>query len=195
MTFFGVRSYCCEQSCARSTLRFLSFLQRLLWGVGIHSEKTGKEKTWNLAKFFSFPVFSVSPLPVLPHCSEEAEWRNVSIFKKLFKNKKATVFSGLVLVNCQLRQDPLEANLVIFGRSFLNFFFERSWKNKKMIPLLCACAVVITLETQKCRKWAPRFVEFNFFTNRNRRKRLSQNERRRAYQQQFASKFLIFAWD
>ena len=27
---------------------------------------------------------------------------------------------------------------------------------------LCACAVLITLETQKCRKKAPRFVEFNF---------------------------------
>ena len=31
-----------------------------------------------------------------------------------------------------------------------------------MTPLLCACAVVITLETQKCRKRAPRSVEFNF---------------------------------
>ena len=31
-----------------------------------------------------------------------------------------------------------------------------------MAPLLCACAVVITLETQKCRKRAPRSVEFNF---------------------------------
>ena len=38
---------------------------------------------WNLAKVFSFSAFSVSPLPVFPHCSEEAEWRNVSIFKKL----------------------------------------------------------------------------------------------------------------
>ena len=38
-----------------------------------------------------------------------------------------------------------------------------------MTPLLYACAVVITLETQTCRKYAPRFVEFNFFTNRNRR--------------------------
>ena len=34
-----------------------------------------------------------------------------------------------------------------------------------MTTLLCACAVVITLETQKCRKWAPRSVEFNFFIN------------------------------
>ena len=32
-----------------------------------------------------------------------------------------------------------------------------------MTPLLCACAVVITKETQKCRKRAPRSVEFNFF--------------------------------
>ena len=32
-----------------------------------------------------------------------------------------------------------------------------------MTLLLCACAVVITLETQKCRKRAPRSVEFNFF--------------------------------
>ena len=63
-----------------------------------------------------------------------------------------------------------------------------------MTPLLCACAVVIALETQKCRKKAPRFVEFNFFTNRNRRKRFLQNERRRADLQKYASKFLIFAW-
>ena len=38
----------------------------------------------------------------------------------------------------------------------------------KMTPLLCACAVVITLETQKCRKRASRFVEFNFFINCDR---------------------------
>ena len=30
----------------------------------------------------------------------------------------------------------------------------------------------------KMSKKAPRFVEFNFLTNRNRRKRFSQNERR-----------------
>ena len=40
-----------------------------------------------------------------------------------------------------------------------------------MTPLLCACAVVITLETQKCRKWAPRSVEFNFFIICDRQKR------------------------
>ena len=42
-------------------------------------------------------------------------------------------------------------------------------------------------------KKAPRFVEFNFFMNRNRQKRFSQNERRRADLQNVASKFLIFA--
>ena len=43
-------------------------------------------------------------------------------------------------------------------------------------------------------KKAPRFVEFNFFTNRNRQKLFSLNERRRADLQNLASKFLIFAW-
>ena len=62
-----------------------------------------------------------------------------------------------------------------------------------MTPLLCACAVVITLETQKCQKWAPRSVEFNFFILCDRQKRFSQNERRRVDLQKVASDFLIFA--
>ena len=62
-----------------------------------------------------------------------------------------------------------------------------------MTPLWCACAVVITLETQKCRKRAPRSVEFNFFISCDRQKRFSQNERRRADLQNVASDFLIFA--
>ena len=63
----------------------------------------------------------------------------------------------------------------------LNFFCLKALGKKwKMTPLLCACAVVITLETQKCRKRAPRYVEFNFFNNCDRQKRFSQNERRRA---------------
>ena len=55
--------------------------------------------------------------------------------------------------------------------------------------------MVITLETQKCRKRAPRSVEFNFFINCNRQKRFSQNERRRVDLQNVASEFLIFAWE
>ena len=45
----------------------------------------------------------------------------------------------------------------------------------------------------KCRKRAPRSVEFNFFNNCDRQKRFSQNERRRADLQNVASDFLIFA--
>ena len=94
-----------------------------------------------------------------------------------------------------LRQDPpLEAILVIFGRRALIFFCLKALGKKwKMTPLLCACAVVITLETQKCRKRAPHSVEFNFFNNCDRQKRFSQNERRRADLQNVASDFLIFA--
>ena len=62
-----------------------------------------------------------------------------------------------------------------------------------MTPLLCACAVVIILETQKCRKRAPRSVEFNFFISCDSHKRFSLNERRRVDLQNVASDFLIFA--
>ena len=93
-----------------------------------------------------------------------------------------------------LRRTPLEAILVIFGRRALIFFCLKALgKKRKMTPLLCACAVVITLETQKCRKRAPRSVAFNFFNNCYRHKRFSQNERRRADLQKIASDFLIFA--
>ena len=59
--------------------------------------------------------------------------------------------NNLSVAEDALRQDPLEAILVIFGRSSLIVFF---WKfleiNEK--SLLCVCAVVITLETQKMSK-------------------------------------------
>ena len=92
-----------------------------------------------------------------------------------------------------LKAGPLEAIFIIFGRRALIFLFESSWKIWKMTPLLCACAVVITWETQKCRKRAPRSVEFNFFINCDGQERFSQNERRRADLQEVASNFLIFA--
>ena len=62
-----------------------------------------------------------------------------------------------------------------------------------MTPLLCTCAEVITWETQKCRKKAPRFVEFTFLTNCDRQKRFLQNERKRADLQNHVSFFLMFA--
>ena len=46
----------------------------------------------------------------------------------------------------------------------------------------------------KCRKSAPRSVEFNFFINCDKQKRFSQNERRRAdLQKKVASDYLFFA--
>ena len=58
---------------------------------------------------------------------------------------------------------PFEANLVIFGRRASIFFCLKALGKKwKTTPLLCACAVVITLETQKCWKRAPRSAEFSF---------------------------------
>ena len=62
-----------------------------------------------------------------------------------------------------------------------------------MTPLLCACAVVITLETQNVEKGHLAPSNLTFFINCDRQKRLSQNERRRADLQVIASDFLIFA--
>ena len=94
-----------------------------------------------------------------------------------------------------LEAGPLEAILVIFGRSFLNsFLFERSWKNMKMTPLLCACAVVITLETQKCRKRHVAPLNLTFLSiaiHRNGFRRMKEEEQ---IYKTLASKFLIFAW-
>ena len=118
-------------------------------------------------------------------------------FKGNFKKRPTIDFrqkSNFLPCSDALRQDPLEAILVIFGRRALIFFCLKALGKKwKMTPLLCACAVVITLEMQKCRKRAPRSVEFNFFINCDRHKRFSQTERRRADLQNVASVFLIFA--
>ena len=107
--------------------------------------------------------------------------------------KKVKNDQKLKLRGPAIRQDPLEAILVIFGRRALIFFWKLLEKMKNDTTLY-ACAVVITLETQKCRKRAPRSVEFNFFINCDRHKRFSQNERRWIDLQNFASMFLIFAW-
>ena len=47
----------------------------------------------------------------------------------------------------------------------------------KKITLLCAFAVMITFETQKCRKKTLCFSEFKSVTNRDEQKRFSQNKR------------------
>ena len=100
----------------------------------------------------------------------------------------------------RLRQDPpppppLEAILVIFGRRALIFFlFESSWKKKKNDTIFVRMRSGDHLRDAKCRKRAPRSVEFNFFINCDRHKRFSQDERRRVDLQNGASDFLILAW-
>ena len=52
------------------------------------------------------------------------------------------------------------------------------------------------LGDEKCRKKAPRFVEFNFFINCDRQKRFPQiRRRRRTDLQNVALDFLISPWD
>ena len=125
-------------------------------------------------------------------CTEH-QWNRATLIA--FYTNFATEFFYMVFTRRSvLRQDPPWGYFSHLCSQCLNFFlFESSWKKWKMTPILCACAVVITLETQKCRKRAPRSVEFNFFNNCDRQKRFSQNERRRADLQTFASIFLIFA--
>ena len=95
-----------------------------------------------------------------------------------------------------LKAGPLWGYFSHFWWKNLNFFFvlKALGKKWKMIPLLCACAVVITFETKNVEKLrAPRSIEFNFYIDCDRHKRFSQNERWRADVQKLASAFLIFA--
>ena len=76
----------------------------------------------------------------------------------------------------------------------LNFFFV--WKlleNMKNDTTFVRTRSGDHIGDAKCRKRAPRSVELNFFVNCNKQKRFSQNERRRADLQNFASDVLIFA--
>ena len=65
---------------------------------------------------------------------------------------------------------PLQALLVIFGRRALIFLFESSWKNMKNDTTFVRMRSGDHLEDAKCRKRAPRSVEFNFFINCDRQK-------------------------
>ena len=95
---------------------------------------------------------------------------------------------------CFLKAEPLEDILVIFGRRALIFLFESSWKKMKMTPLLCACAVVITLETKNVKKGHLDPSNLTFFIiaiHRNGFRRMKEEEQ---IYKKFASDFLIFAW-
>ena len=71
--------------------------------------------------------------------------------------------------------------------------FESSWKNIKMTPLLCAWAVAITLETQKCQKGQLAQSNLTFLLiaiDRNGFRRMKEEQQ---VYKTFASDFLIFA--
>ena len=85
-----------------------------------------------------------------------------------------------------LRQDPLEAILVIFGRRALIFFCLKALgKKRKNDATFVRMRSGDHLGDAKMSKRAPRSIEFNFFNNCDRQKRFSQNERRRADLQNF----------
>ena len=68
-----------------------------------------------------------------------------------------------------IKAGPLEAILVIFGRRALIFFwFESSWKNMKNDATFVRMRSDDHLGDAKCRKRAPRSVEFKFFINCDR---------------------------
>ena len=105
------------------------------------------------------------------------------------------LFQGLSrhLASWHLRQDLLEAILVIFGRRALTFFlFESSWKKMKNDTTFVRMRSGDHLGDAKISKKAPRSVEFNFSINCDRQKQFSQNERRRVDQQNAASDILNF---
>ena len=88
--------------------------------------------------FISFPDFFYDRICF----SIEIPFQNVQVVTQVVNNKKV------------MAKTPREANLYgnwcVRKGLIIFFLFERSWKNiKKMTPLLCACAVMITLEMQK----------------------------------------------
>ena len=92
-----------------------------------------------------------------------------------------------------LRQDlPLRLfwSSLVVGPKF--FLFESYWKNMKNDTTFVRMHSGNHLGTKKCRKGAPRSVEFNFLINCDRQKRFSQNERRRVDLQNLASVFFNF---
>ena len=105
-------------------------------------------------------------------------------------SKKKAIFGRFQI----FKAGPLEVVLVIFGRSFLNFFYLKGLENMKNDTTFVRMRSSDHVGDAKMSKKTPCFVEFNFFTNRNGQKRFSQNERRRADLQNIASIFLIFAW-
>ena len=86
-----------------------------------------------------------------------------------------------------LKAGPLEATLVIFGRSCLKA--PEKMKNDTTFVRMRSGD---HLGDAKMSKRAPHSVEFNFFINCDRQKRFSQNERKRADLQNVCFRFFNF---
>ena len=107
------------------------------------------------------------------------------------KNQKgAGCFWGWHGVCDNIKAGPPEAILVIFSRRSLFFFVcLKAFGKYKKWHHFCAHVQWWSPRRHKTvEKKAPRFVEFNFLTNRNRQKQFSQSEIRRADLQNVASK-------
>ena len=83
-------------------------------------------------------------------CMVESIWIRTGLGQR--RAKTIFIIISVPDLASQEWQDPLEAILVIFGRRALIFFVWKLLEKIKMTPLLCACAVVITLETKNVEK-------------------------------------------
>ena len=100
---------------------------------------------------------------LLPAATELAGCGVVYVDGEMCNALKALLEGKITQQAASLRQGPLEAILVLFGRSFLNFFYLKGLGNIwKMTPLSCEYAVVVTRRRKTCRKKAPRFVKLSF---------------------------------
>ena len=97
---------------------------------------------------------------------------------------------------CVLRQDPLEAILVIFGRrALICFLFESSWKNMKNETTFVRMRSGDLLGDAKMAKKARRSVEFNFLTNCDRQKRFFAERKTKGRSTKRYLKILILLQD
>ena len=89
-----------------------------------------------------------------------ALWQQVLVGIGRFPSKWPPARASLALcgrVNCHILESRCgercaNNEFLTSSQATLTFLFESSWKKRKLTPRLCACAVVITLTTQKCGK-------------------------------------------
>ena len=128
--------------------------------------------------FFCFPIYIYLPIekaypdettpPALQHtvmwASSAAHWQLCA--ERAFVLRQFLFRPALAARDWAVRAGPPWGYFShLWSLSLIFFFFDWKLLEKywKMTPFLCACAVVMTLETQKCQKRALRSFEFNFF--------------------------------